>query len=164
MSAEWRAVTIIVPQGYAEAWALNIKDLRQLTSSIKRLLKKHAPDAMGWLVVDVSFNVESHIDGIDHWQIHFHCIVKNVSPREWEKVGLAIAKDGGQRRLYVKDVTDPIGQLAYMAKPNFARRVSIFDHKGRRNTRIEPLSADQELELAEWLSSYQASSRIIRIG
>ncbi|MDF2232403.1 hypothetical protein P2H44_07530 [Albimonas sp. CAU 1670] len=70
----------------------------------------------------------------------------------------------GSRPLVVQPLVEPIGYLAYMAKPNFSRRTSYIDGKGRRNTRIEPLSILEELELARWLCRYRVEQRVFSIG
>lgn len=164
MSCRVQAVTIICLLGYADAWALNEKDLNQLTRFIRRLFKKYAADAIGVIVLDISFNLAANINGEDHWQIHFHCMIGNVSNQEWANIREFLRKNSGRRSLYLEEVYNPIGQLAYMAKPNFSLRESYIDKKGELNSRNNTLTIDHELELAEWLASYKVHSRIVKIG
>ena len=164
MSADWEAITLIDPAGYALVGELDRKDLPKLKRRWRALFRENAPAAVGLISVDVSLNVMAGIGGEDHWQIHLHCIVANIQKCEWRKIRQALSTNGGGRRLFIEPATNPIGQLAYMAKPNFSRRVGILDGEGKLNTRIEPLSAEQELELASWLSLHRATSRFIKLG
>lgn len=159
-----QAVTIILKSGYVNAWALNEIDLNDIKRDIRRIFKTFAPDAVGLFVIDISFNVEACLGGEDHWQIQFHGMVHKVSPEEWARIRRHVRKHGGKRSLYVEDVYEPVGQLAYMAKPDFSKRVQYIDPKGSRNTRNGALTLDQELELNEWLDGYSVESRIIQIG
>ena len=164
MSADWEAITLIDPAGYALVGELDRKDLPKLKRRWRSLFRVNAPAAVGLICVDVSLNLNAGIGGENHWQIHLHCIVANSQKCEWRKIRQAVAANEGGRRLFVKPATNPIGQLAYMAKPNFSRRVGILDGEGKLNTRIEPLSAEEELELARWLSPHRATSRFIKLG
>lgn len=164
MSADWEAATLIPAEGYALVEELDRKDLPKLKRGWRTLFRQNAPTAVGLICVDVSLNLNADIGGENHWQIHLHCIVANIQECEWRKIRQALSTNGGGRRLFVKPATNPIGQLAYMAKPNFSRREGILDGEGKLNTRIEPLSAEQELELASWLSLHRATSRFITLG
>jgi hypothetical protein len=164
MTNKWEAATLIGVEGYALVRELHEKDLPKLKSGWRALFRANAPTAVGLISVDVSLNLNAGTGGENHWQIHLHCIVANIKNREWDKIRQALAANGGGRRLFIEPATNPIGQLAYMAKPNFFRRVSIRDRRGKLNTRIEPLSALEELELAKWLSPHRVTSRFIKLG
>ncbi len=159
-----KAVTIIVAMGYVEPYALNNLDLNAFKRLIKRLFKKFAPEADGLFVIDVSFNIVTHSNESEYFQIEFHGIVRNMSPEHWSSMREQIRKRGGKRSLYIEDVYEPMGQLAYMAKPNFNRKKRYIDDKGSKRIRDKPLTLVQELLINEWLNDYSAESRIIEIG
>jgi len=165
MRNSWEAVAIIPREGYVPLGQLHEKTLPKFKKRMVALFKNNAPAAVGLISVDISLNLNAGIGGEDHWKIHLHGLISNVRTREWAKIReqLAAGKKSG-RRVFVEPATNPIGQLAYMTKPNFVRRVGILDGKKKLNTRIEPISALQELELARWLSPHRATSRFIEIG
>jgi len=143
---------------------LNEKDLNAYKRYIRRLLKTYAPEAVGLFVIDISFNILTYADGHDYWQIEFHGILRNISPEELAQIRKHVRKRDGKRSLYMEDVYEPIGQLAYMAKPNFARKIRYLDDKVRKRTHDKPLTLDQELLLNEWLDGYSVESRIFQVG
>ena len=163
MKRHLQTFSMILPDGRAPIKELSTIDLNRIKRRTRQLFKKNAPAAVGLASVDVSLNIATAIGGSNHWQVHVHGIVANVMEREWKAVRGGLETDNAERRLFVEDATDAVGQLAYMAKPNFFRRVNYRSSR-RKNTHIEPLSALQELELARWLSPYRAPTRFIKIG
>ncbi|TQM92436.1 hypothetical protein [Roseinatronobacter monicus] len=164
MRSYWEAIAIIPPGGDALIGKLHEVDLLALKKCCRNQFRKHAPAAVGLMCVDVSYNVKSISGGKNHWQAHVHGIIRNVRPREWE----AMRKDPKAtivgRGLFVTEAVNPIGQLAYMSKPNFFRRVDFIDRQGHADTRQEAINVLQELELARWLSQHRAHARFFTIG
>lgn len=158
------AVTLILPGCDALPGELNDITILAVKRTCRKAFKKHAPAAAGLMCIDVSLNVKSAVSGEDHWQVHIHGIVSGVKMREWTSMRKDPKSVIPVRGLFVKEAVNPIGQLAYMSKSNFFRRVDYVDDKGWADTRHEALSVTQELELAQWLSPYRAHGRFFAIG
>lgn len=159
-----QAVTLILPWCDASLGNLNVLRFPAVRKNCRKAFKKHAPAAVGLMCIDVSLNVKSAVGGKDHWQVHIHGIVAGVKLREWKSMRKDATAVISVRGLFVKEAVNPVGQLAYMSKSNFFRRVHYVDDRGRANTRPEQLSIIQELELAQWLSPYRAHARFFKIG
>ena len=165
MKTKWESITLApafgkVPLGGGKASLPEFKD------KTRNLIKYHAPDLAGLFCLDVSWNVQSAVGEEDHWQMHWHGVVGGLTPEAKQSLREALKRDADpySRPLLTEPLTTPARQLAYMAKPNFIRRVALVKADGRRNTRKESLSLAQEVVLACWLSSYRVEQRFLQIG
>lgn len=139
-------------------------DLREFIEKVKTLLKYYAPNAIGFFCVDISWNV-CRETGDEHWQLHVHGVVWNLDEESKERLKAALKRDDGEvgRPLLVKPMHYPDGWVAYMAKPNFFLRES-YQEDGSWKTNERPLSLEQEVEMARWLSPYKTNSRHFTMG
>lgn len=163
MKWKWKALTSIPAGGLVPVTQLAEVDMLKQKRKLKNLFKEHAPAAVGLMCVDVSLNVDRATKQPMMWQVHFHGIICNVEKRALRSMRDSPAFVSTGRGLFVEQATNPIGQLAYMSKANFFRRVTYVDMHGMQNTRTEPLSVLEEVELAGWLSKHKAHTRFMTI-
>jgi hypothetical protein len=156
------AITIVPWFGWLPVGG-GVGDLRKFIQKIKDLLEHYAPGLVGFFCVDISWNV-CRATGEEHWQLHVHGVVWNLDEESKEGLRDALKREAGEggRPLLVKAMHYPDGWLAYMAKPNFFLRESCQDRKWKPDE--GPLSLEQEVEMARWLSPYKASARHFTMG
>lgn len=160
MAGQWKAFTMVPGFGRVpiSATGLSIVDFRK---QCRQLITRYLPSVQAVGYIDVSWNRMSAIGEEDHWQFHAHGGLRGSNKKSEEQLRKALKRHpgAGHKPLLLQPMHSPAGQIAYMAKPLFVRRVSYLDAKGQHNTRLEPLSVDQELVLAELMGSLKASQR-----
>jgi hypothetical protein len=130
------------------------------------LFRKAARGSIFVVCMDFSWNNQAAIGLEDHWQVHFHGVAFGLKKAGRDKIVKSLKKgdDPSYRPLVVKKLTNPAGYLGYMAKSEFCERISYIDDRGRRNTRIQPLSIEREVALAQWLYPLKANQRLFTVG
>lgn len=153
------------PSSYAST-RHQVLQQRRFKDKIRGLFWRRAPKAKGFYFVDVSRNEPK--DGKKaYWQIHVHGVIWRLSGKAKSQLKKALKGDGKavHKPLLIKRMDDPLGWLAYIAKPNFFRRIDTFDEEGNRNTIGRPiLPPEQEALIARWLSRYRVGARFFTIG
>lgn len=164
MSPRGYAVTIIPEAGRSTPDDLTNMNLSKFIADFSRHFRNSAPKAYLLGCVDISLNDHRKIGGDVHCQFHVHSTVVGLKKGDREQLRETFKwqSDGCARPVVIKSLTDVAGQLAYMSKSNFVRRVSYY--KNGRKTRIETMSLAEEAELSAWLANYPADKRVIRIG
>lgn len=133
------------------------------------------PDFQGFQViggVDVSFNEKAGANQLPgFYQVHaglaFLGHVTDQQSCERLREALKAAFDlepTAPIPVQVKELRDPVEQLSYLMKRVFVRRVSIIDSQGRKNTLRCPLKPAQAAEIADWLSGFPQTDRLILKG
>jgi len=164
MSPQAYAVTVIPEAGRSTPDDLANENLSKFIADFSRHFRNSAPKAYLLGCVDISLNDHTGIGGDVHYQIHMHGILLGLKKgyREQLRGTFKWQSNGCARPVVIQPLSDIAGQLAYMSKPNFVRRVSYY--KNGKNTRIETMSLAEEAELSAWLANYPADKRVIRIG
>ncbi|TNC66555.1 hypothetical protein [Rubellimicrobium roseum] len=140
-------------------------DLKKFINTIRKLLRRLAPKAKGFFFVDVSQN-EPKRGKKGYWQVHVHGVIWKLSEKAKSRLKAALKSLGKSvhKPLLTKHMDDPVGWLAYMAKPNFFRRINTVEEDGGRNITGRPLPPEQEVSIARWLSRYKVGARFFTIG
>jgi hypothetical protein len=119
-----RALTIIPQNGKVAVAGLPKGDIRGFKNTFAAKFKKAAPDAKAIFWLDV--NLERRIDQHEDWQLHFHGMAWDLNKQSYAGLRDAFTwskesseKVGCVRPVQCKRVTDLVGWLAYMSKPEF---------------------------------------------
>jgi len=164
-----RAITILAQNGRVNVGELPGSGFRSFRDQIGKGIKKAAPDAKAILCVDVS--LERRIGEPDHWQWHVHGLIWGLDKETHGRLCDRFAwskKDGeesGRKRpVQCKRVTDIIGWLAYMSKPEFKIGEPRIDSNGEQLRTKRTISIQQEVLFASVLSKLKASQRFFYVG
>lgn len=165
-------VVSVIPGGLRAApGQLHRLDLRAIAGSMWR-----AVHSMAWSYpiiggIDVSYNEDARHIVAPHWQVHFAFVVLGApsdpaaQPYMRKRIEAAFTLEPSAKRpLHIQVVEDQPRQLSYLFKSSFARRVSVIAANGRSNTLARPLKNRERVELALWLDSYPATTRLVLNG
>lgn len=160
---EMSAVTIIPDYGKLAFRNIADLDLFWFKRKVQRTLRHWAPECFGVFCIDISLEVSTAKK--KHWQVHVHGIIGGLTEEASDQLGEAFRweDEGCKDPKRVAVITNFLGWLAYMTKPNFFMR----DHGTVLQDRaVQPskLSIEVELKLARILSSYRVGTRIFTTG
>jgi hypothetical protein len=122
--------------------------------------------------LDVSYNEiagPNQPPGYYQGQLHIAILGFNSNKKACERLTeelktIFVLETTARVPVRVQELRDPIEQLSYLLKRLFARRVSIIDNRGRRNTLHRPLKSHQAAEIAAWLSGFAQTDRLLLYG
>lgn len=150
------AITIVPSFGRISRGHLQDADLVRIRKKMLQLVRHHAPRAKLYLFIDISLNKAAGPSLEDHWQIHAHGLVLNLSLKAKKKLARALGK---QERthccpLVVKPMWQLSGWLEYMSKPRFKKRMPNPDSMPSA-TPQRKLTLKEDYELNRWLRQYR---------
>ncbi len=158
-----QAITIIPSFGRFPREQLSEANLVEITKKVGRLVRKHASGAKALFWMDISLNFGSEVE--EHWQIHYHGIVVDLSDGRKKALAKALRSDQESRNypLVVEELYDPKGWLDYISKPTFVSRETAQLRYGT-TTQKDWLSVSEENELASWLCGSRTDQRQSQVG
>ena len=159
-----QTINVIPSSGRMQRGKLSEADLAEIRKKVLRAIRKHAPKAKVFLLMDISLNCGAKVK--DHWQIHFHGVVVGLAEKDKKKLAKSLRETQKAARGYalvVKEIYDLKGWLEYMSKPAFVSRETAQFHYGTLIQK-DRLSISEENELADWLSSYRSDQRKAQVG
>lgn len=153
-----------IPKPMPTLGNLNTLELDALQYQLKRALKRNGVNlAVGG--IDFSLNQQDKTsDG--RWAPHFWVVVKNTEGCNWAVATRALYPRSKRtpRPVHIQQWDGNERALLYALKPNFVRRVTYIDGKGRQNTRDDRLREYETAELALFLDTNGLASRVFVIG
>jgi hypothetical protein len=164
-----RAITIVPKKGEVGLGELPGCGFRSFKDQIAKVIKKAAPDAKAILRVECS--LERRIDQPDYWQWHVHGLIWGFNKQSYGKLRDAVAwpkksseEVGCVRPAQCKPVTDLLGWLAYMSKPELKICEPRIDSNGQQIRTKRTVTIQQEVEFARVLSKFKASQCVFYVG
>ncbi len=164
-------IASVVPAGLQAApGKLDQLDLSEIASAMWRAIHRMALSYPILAGIDVSYNEDACRIVAAHWQVHLNLAVLGAPlPAAQAQVREAIQaafslEPTALRPVYVQPLEDLPSQLSYLLKSSFARRVSVIDWRGKRNSVSRPLKTREQVELAYWLNRFPPSIRLIVSG
>lgn len=118
-----------------------------------------------YLFLDISLNHDADQPHKEHWQIHAHGLVLNLSAKAKKKLAKALrrGRPGRGIPLLLDEITDLPGWLEYMSKPRFRKRMPNPDSMPSETPQRD-LTLKEDGELNRWLRKYRVDQLQGKIG
>jgi len=168
-NSTWKSISIIPSFGKTMVGELPKGGVRGFKDQISAAIRKSDPNVRSVMCVDIS--LERRLGQQEYWQWHVHGVICNLKLSTKKRLSERFSgdkKDGNDRTCYrpvfVTDMPDPVGCLAYMAKPEFFKREQCVDEQGKLKIVKKYITIQQELPFIKALSPFKASQRLFYIA